>query len=314
VQRGVPAVAGDAHPGQLNRGRRVAVVDRALPRQRRHRAAHHGLDQLRVGEVGRVGVAQHHPAAAQHGHPVGDRARLVQFVRDDHQREPGLPQCPHRGEQRVHLLRGEHAGRFVEDEQPAAAHQDLEDLDALPLADREVPHQRVRVHRQAVPAGGRGDVPGQAPPVEARPAQRQRQPDVLGHGERRHQPHVLEDHADAGRAGRRRRGEWSGYAVDPEFAGVGLVDAVDELHQGALAGTVLAEHRVHLAGGHLEVDPVVGDDFTEAAGQPAYREQRRRGGGRCLKRWMRGHASYRTARSFPPRVTVVTGFCRDERL
>ena len=41
--------------------------------------------------------------------------------------------------------------------------------------------------------------------------------------------------------------------------GIRLDDAVDDLHQRRLAGAVLAEHRVDLAGQHVEVDAVVGE-------------------------------------------------------
>jgi hypothetical protein len=51
------------------------------------------------------------------------------------------------------------------------------------------------------------------------------------------------------------------------------VDAVDELHQGALAGAVLAQQGVHLPRPHLEVDRVVRHHLAEAAGDVAHREQ-----------------------------------------
>jgi hypothetical protein len=71
--------------------------------------------------------------------------------------------------------------------------------------------------------------------------------DVLGDGEDRDQHEVLVHHADAGghRVPGRRR---SPVAVDEDLALVGLVEPVEHVHQRALAGTVLAEQGVDLAG------------------------------------------------------------------
>ena len=74
----------------------------------------------------------------------------------------------HDREQLVGLLRGEHGGRLVEDEQVGVAGQRLDDLDPLLDADRQVLDQRVRVDRQAVALGDLGDLaPGAAPVQEA---------------------------------------------------------------------------------------------------------------------------------------------------
>ena len=45
-------------------------------------------------------------------------------------------------------------------------------------------------------------------------------------------------------------------AVQADGAGVGLVEAGDDLDQRRLAGAVLAEQRMHLAGADVEADPV----------------------------------------------------------
>ena len=54
------------------------------------------------------------------------------------------------------------------------------------------------------------------------------------------------------------------FAVDEDRALVGLVGAVQRLHQRRLAGAVLADDRVDRAGADLEVDAVVGDDTGKA--------------------------------------------------
>ena len=62
------------------------------------------------------------------------------------------------------------------------------------------------------------------------------------------------------------RGAWNvdGPVVDPDLAGIGAIEAGEDVRESRLACAVLAEQRVHLARGRLEVDAVVGDDAREA--------------------------------------------------
>jgi hypothetical protein len=69
---------------------------------------------------------------------------------------------------------------------------------------------------------------------------------------------VLEHHADAQRARLLRVAHLHRLAVEVHAALVGLDRAVDDLHQRALAGAVLAQHGVDLAGLHRQADVVVG--------------------------------------------------------
>ena len=93
--------------------------------------------------------------------------------------------------------------------------------------------------------------------------------DVLGDGERRDEPEVLVHHADPGveRVARRVRTRPARRRAD--LALVGPVEAGEDVRERALAGAVLAEQRVHLALGRLEVDAVVRDDAREPLGDPA---------------------------------------------
>src|SRR5262249_32308831 len=67
-------------------------------------------------------------------------------------------------------------------------------------------------------------------------------------------------------------------------AGIGLHDAIDDLHQRRLAGAVLAEHRVDFARQDGEVDAVVGDDRGIDLGDSLELETGRRAlaPGRCV--------------------------------
>jgi hypothetical protein len=86
----------------------------------------------------------------------------------------------------------------------------------------------------------------------------QAEPDVLGHGERVEQAEVLEHHADAQRPRLLRVAHVHRLAVPQHAAFVGLDRAVDDLHQRGLAGAVLAQHGVGLAGLHRQRDAAVG--------------------------------------------------------
>ena len=98
----------------------------------------------------------------------------------------------------VGLLRREHRGRLVEDQDLRAAVERLQDLHPLLHADRQMLHHGVERHGQAV-------VPGDALQLGAGAGESARQPpaaldaehDVLQHGEVVHEHEVLVHHADA---------------------------------------------------------------------------------------------------------------------
>ena len=59
-------------------------------------------------------------------------------------------------------------------------------------------------------------------------------------------------------------------AVDEHLALVGLDQPVEDVHERALAGAVLAEEGMDLAGPDVEVDVVVGEDAGELLGDAAH--------------------------------------------
>ena len=58
---------------------------------------------------------------------------------------------------------------------------------------------------------------------------------------------MLEDHAEAERARSDGRRDRDGLAIEEDFSGIGLDDAVEDLHQRRLARAVFAQERVNLA-------------------------------------------------------------------
>jgi hypothetical protein len=173
-------------------------------------------------------------------------------VGDEDDRGAAVLQLSDDAEQVLSLGRGEHCGRFVEDQHGRVPDQRLDDLDPLLDADRQVLHQGIRVDLQPVAPGQLTDVAAGLAPVEqaGRAGLLHAEGDVLGHREHRYEHEVLVHHPDAGRDGVLRRGELDLLAVQQDLALVGLQQPVQDVHQGRLAGAVLAEQGVHLARGH----------------------------------------------------------------
>ena len=100
-------------------------------------ADHHARQRgrgLRLGIAGRDLLA-----AAQDGGGVAEPLHLFQLVADVEDRAAlGLQPLQH-DEELVGLLRRQHRGRLVEDQEFRILHQRAHDLDALALADRQLP-------------------------------------------------------------------------------------------------------------------------------------------------------------------------------
>ena len=183
------------------------------------------------------------------------------------------------------LLRRQHRRRLVEHEDVGVAVERLQDLDPLLLPHRDVLDARLRVDGETEPLG---DVPhpvvGLAD-VEERAAVRRLggEHDVLRHRHHRDQHEVLMHHPDAGVDRGLRRAELDRLARDHDLALVRVVEPVEDVHQGRLAGTVLAEQRVDLALAQVEVDVVVGHGARKALGDVAHLEHGSGGVGHCCE-------------------------------
>ena len=87
--------------------------------------------------------------------------------------------------------------------------------------------------------------------------------DILRHGEGRGQLEVLVNHADAGGDRCGRPGELDRLAMQPDRAGIAWQQPVEHVHQGRLAGAILADQRMDLALTHIERSIVDGDKVAE---------------------------------------------------
>ena len=133
-------------------------------------------------------------AAAQDGGGVAEPLHLFELVADvEDGAALGLQPLQH-DEKLVGLLRGQHRGRLVEDQEFRILHQRADDLDALTLADRQLPDLAPGIERKPVKIGhlleARRHVLEGFLAVEP-------ERDVLGDGEIFEQREMLEHHADA---------------------------------------------------------------------------------------------------------------------
>ncbi len=146
-----------AHPLQVAVVQRVEVIDfeqrlsgcrRALLDTEQHLAPHHHSRQpfLR-GALAWHGVDFF--AAAQHGDAICDLEYLVELVADEDHGHALAREQTEDLEELDRLLRREHGGGLVEDEDVRSPVERLQDLHPLLLADADVLHPRVRVDGEA---------------------------------------------------------------------------------------------------------------------------------------------------------------------
>ncbi len=86
---------------------------------------------------------------------------------------------------------------------------------------------------------------------------------------------VLEHHADAQTARLGRVADMDLLAFPLDRAGIGVLHAVDDLDQRALAGAVLAEKGVNLAGRKRQIDGIVREAARKLLGDAAKGQSRR---------------------------------------
>ncbi len=183
------------------------------------------------------------------------------------------------GEQLVGLLRRQHAGRLVEDQDLGAAIERLQDLDPLLQPDRQVVDQRVGIDRQPV---GLREI-GQRPARRREAVAQQRallgaEHDVLQHAEIVDQHEVLVHHADPGLDRILGGADSAVLAVDADLARIGVVVAVEDAHQRRLAGAVLADDAVDRALRDRDRDVAIGVHRAEALVDADQLDRRRRRG------------------------------------
>ena len=252
-------------------GLRLPAIDRQLDL-----AADHQLRQVVLVGLRRESLADD-LAASDDRDPVGDFEHLVQLVADEDDAVAFLGQAAQDAEDLLGFLWGQHRGWLVQDEDPGVAIERLEDLDALLPADRQRADLRLRVDHEAEPPAELDDPAVGLLPIEEDRARHRflAEQDVLGDGEDGDQHEVLVDHVDAARDRVRGTRDGDFLAVEQDRPLVRPGQPVEDVHERRLAGAVLAEQGVDLAGADLQIDLVVGDHARIALGDAPHLEGRR---------------------------------------
>ena len=131
------------------RGGAARSTTRRLRRRRLELGGDHQLGELLGRFLARIAMGD--DAAEPHDRRgVAERANLLELVADVEDRAAFGGEPAQGREQRLRLLRRQHRGRLVHDQQLRLLQQAAHDLDALALADREIVHGAIGVERQAV--------------------------------------------------------------------------------------------------------------------------------------------------------------------
>ncbi len=234
---------------------------------------HRGLTGLRGRKLGsdhqlrqlsRVHLVRTHGCnglpSPHDGDPVGDLEHFVELVGYEDHRDALIGQVANRSEEFRHLLGYQDGRGLVENEDLRPAEQDLDDLDPLPFADREVFGQGLRIERESVGLAQLDDLVLGGTEIDLDAGARLgAEHDVLEHREVVGQHEMLMNHPDAEIDGVLGGTHLELRAVHQDRAFVGLHHPVEDLHQGGLAGPVLAHDRVDLTGADNQFDVAVGD-------------------------------------------------------
>jgi hypothetical protein len=258
----VPTVVG--HVQVPDREHRLTWLGDALDNLEADLATNHqGSEGLLGGFGDRHGT--HHLAGAHDHHGVGDCHDLSQLVGDEDDRFAGVHEASHDFEELDDLLRCQDRGRLVEDQDVGVAIKGLDELDPLLCPNRELTDDGIRVDIESIPAGELSHRTARLIDVEERAAAALHTEDhVLGDRHDWDQLEVLVNHADAAGDRVSRGSERDRSPVHLDAALVGSEEAVDHVHQCALARAVLAEQAENLAVVQGQIHAGVGQNAREA--------------------------------------------------
>ena len=178
---------------------------------------------------------------------------------------PLILQLAKDAEQVIGLRRRQNPRRFIENKDVSPAVERFQDFDALLQPDRQFLDQGVRIDLQRIflfqplqlDAGlGNAGIEDLAFLGAEH--------DILKHGEILDQHEMLVHHADAAGDRRVRILDRHSLAVDDDIAPVGLVEAVEDRHQGRFSGAVFTDNAVNGALANGQVDILIGMDKAKA--------------------------------------------------
>ena len=157
--------------------------------------------------------------------------------------------------QPLHLRGGQRGRRLVHHENARGVGQGLGDRDDLPPADRQFADRLIDVDIEADLLQSRPRRAAHRAAIEhARPRQFPAEEQIGGHVEARDEIEFLKDRRDARGLCSAWIGEADGDPVDLDLALIRRDHAGENIHQGRLAGAVLAKQRVDFPALEIEID------------------------------------------------------------
>ncbi|MEY9883986.1 hypothetical protein ABIA43_005520 [Bradyrhizobium sp. USDA 328] len=238
-------------------------------------ATEHHADQLEARQRGGLTLADQ-AAVAQHGDAVGDFVDLVEEVADEDDADATSRELTHDAEENLDLMAVEAGGRLVQDQHARGEIDGARDRGDVLDGHRIVAKRRgdidieTEICKQRLGAAAHLAI---AHDAEAHRLAVEKQ--VLRHRQVRQQVDLLVDGGDAGPKRRLGRARRDLFTTDPDNAGISRKNAGDDLDQRGLAGAVLAEQRMDLAGAQREVDLLQGTHGAKALADPAHLKERR---------------------------------------
>ena len=212
--------------------------------------AHHRRHQLHAGQL-RHRVLSHQSPVAEHRYPVADRVDLLEEVRDEDDAHALGFELQHHLEELLHLAVVEGGGRLVQDEHLAVHVHRTGYCDHLLDCERVVFEILCDIHLDVEPLH---ELVGQAHHLLAVDRMQlghglAAYEQVLRHAQVRAEVHLLIHCGDAHllRVLRRAVLHRTFDPVNPDLAGLEVVDAREALDKRGLARAVLAHQRVYLA-------------------------------------------------------------------
>ncbi len=241
---------------------RVEVVDLAAD----HRRDDPPLAELRALQLGDLLAVAQDGRAVAHPHHLGDP------VGDEDHRRAGVAEPVEHAEEAAGLGAGERGRRLVEDQHARVGAQRAGDHHQLPLGRAQRRDRAARVDRDLHPLE---QLAGAAVQLAEGDARRGVEPgladeEVLGDRQLLDDLDLLRHVGDALGARVGRGGEADDLAVELDGAvvGAGRPDAGQDLDERRLAGAVVADQRVDLAGLEPEVDAAEGRHAGELLAEP----------------------------------------------
>ena len=241
------------------RARRVQSEKIASDHESRH------VDGLEFGRR----LRRHQLAVAQHRHDVGDGFDLLQPVGNVEYGDTLRLEVPDQFEQRGRFDRCQRRRRLVENCDAMRNGERPGDLRELALRDRQMLYRNG--HRRLDPehAHRLDRAPIHLPVVDGKSAaQLAPEEHVFGDRQVRREHDLLVNQNDAAPLRIDRALQLDQRTVELDRATGGLEMPAEHLHQRRLAGAVLADDRVDLAGAHADRDIAKNLDRAERARQP----------------------------------------------